>query len=65
MDGNASIVTLIIIRAARYEENMQYTITLLNAAIMTLLEINKQILKCTQFCLPAAFTTMLLTLLVE
>ena len=41
-------------RAARYEENMRYAITLLNVAIMILFAINKQILKCTQCCLSAA-----------
>ena len=61
---NVPIVSRVWIRAARYEENMQYVITLLNAAI--LLAINKQILKCTQFCHSAAI--MLLkdnTVLVE
>ena len=37
------------IRAARYEENVRYAITLLNVAITILLAINKQIFKCTQF----------------
>ena len=58
----------VTIRAARYEENMQYAITLLNVVITILLAINKQILKCTQFFLSADFTIMLLkynTMLVE
>ena len=33
---------------------MQYAITLLNVTITILLAINKQILKCSQFCLSAA-----------
>ena len=41
------------IRAAQYEENMRYAITLLNVAITILLAINEQILKCTNFCLSA------------
>ena len=47
-------VLLLWIRAARYEENMRYAITLLNVAITVLFAINKQILKCTQCCLSAA-----------
>ena len=53
-DNKAVKVDWVGVRAARYEENMRYVITLLNVAITILLVINEQILKCTNFCLSAA-----------
>ena len=61
LQGHSSCHVMMAIRAARYDENMGYAITLLNIAITILLVLNKQIVKCTNFCISAALSILLNT----